>query len=55
MPSTRLEYCFVDFYSRGDNLYLHRWAAQIDRRAEQRQEVITSTRKLGDPHEGQEN
>jgi hypothetical protein len=43
-------YLFIDFHSRGDDLYLHRWAESVDHLADRGWEVINSARKPGVPY-----
>jgi molybdopterin-binding protein len=43
------EYFYKDFYSRGDDEYLSRWASEVDRMAENGWEVLGSERAPGKP------
>lgn len=43
------EYFYKSFHSRGDNDYLSKWAAEIDRMADARWEVLGSERMPGAP------
>ncbi len=43
------EYYYKEFYSRGDDDYLVRWAAEVDRMVEQGWEVLGSQRVPGQP------
>jgi len=43
------EYYYKEFYSRGDDDYMVRWAAEVDEMAEDGWEVLGSERSLGLP------